>query len=256
METSLAEWRSTSTNFAGGSHANQWNLTAKLFLTWSRTKALPPPSVDRGSISEFVSGPSLCCENSIFKEGFVVIYSFIIHNKETFFNNATRSRIIHHILQRVKYEEGKNKMGEFFPKRSQILWLGSKESKEPDVSHSVTFLLFCLTAGLNRLLNNNSYEAAFPLHEVNRLVYLRWFSTPALLRTQIPASLFGCCIINTPKLNRPHVCSSTGQLPQQKLHQNTRSRKPPAPAVWVLGLVGSLVQVPAAGAHQVPARHF
>ncbi|XP_013884747.1 anoctamin-4, partial [Austrofundulus limnaeus] len=57
------------------------------------------------------------------------IHHFIIHNKETFFNNATRSRIIHHILQRVKYEEGKNKMG------------------------------------LNRLLSNNSYEAAFPLHE-------------------------------------------------------------------------------------------
>ncbi|KAI3366954.1 hypothetical protein L3Q82_009591 [Scortum barcoo] len=57
------------------------------------------------------------------------IHHFIIHNKDTFFNNATRSRIIHHILQRVKYEEGKNKMG------------------------------------LNRLLSNNSYEAAFPLHE-------------------------------------------------------------------------------------------
>ncbi|XP_041833415.1 anoctamin-4-like isoform X2 [Melanotaenia boesemani] len=59
------------------------------------------------------------------------IHHFIIHNKDTFFNNATRSRIVHHILQRVKYEEGKNKMG------------------------------------LNRLLNNNSYEAAFPLHEGN-----------------------------------------------------------------------------------------
>uniref|UniRef100_A0A8C4E7R5 Anoctamin n=1 Tax=Dicentrarchus labrax TaxID=13489 RepID=A0A8C4E7R5_DICLA len=58
------------------------------------------------------------------------IHHFIIHNKDTFFNNATRSRIVHHILQRVKYEEGKNKMG------------------------------------LNRLLSNNSYEAAFPLHEV------------------------------------------------------------------------------------------
>ncbi|KAM9705183.1 anoctamin-4-like isoform 2-T2 [Menidia menidia] len=57
------------------------------------------------------------------------IHHFIIHNKETFFNNATRSRIVHHVLQRVKYEEGKNKMG------------------------------------LNRLLTNNSYEAAFPLHE-------------------------------------------------------------------------------------------
>ncbi|XP_014904621.1 anoctamin-4 isoform X1 [Poecilia latipinna] len=57
------------------------------------------------------------------------IHHFIIHNKDTFFNNATRSRIVHHILQRVKYEEGKNKMG------------------------------------LNRLLTNNSYDAAFPLHE-------------------------------------------------------------------------------------------
>ncbi|KAJ7422796.1 Anoctamin-4 [Pitangus sulphuratus] len=57
------------------------------------------------------------------------IHHFIIHNKDTFFNNATRSRIVHHILQRVKYEEGKNKIG------------------------------------LNRLLSNGSYEAAFPLHE-------------------------------------------------------------------------------------------
>uniref|UniRef100_UPI00398F364A anoctamin-4-like n=1 Tax=Pristiophorus japonicus TaxID=55135 RepID=UPI00398F364A len=57
------------------------------------------------------------------------IHHFIIHNKDTFFNNATRSRILHHILQRVKYEEGKNKIG------------------------------------LNRLLGNNTYEAAFPLHE-------------------------------------------------------------------------------------------
>ncbi|CAL8278976.1 unnamed protein product, partial [Gadus morhua 'NCC'] len=57
------------------------------------------------------------------------IHHFIIHNKDTFFNNATRSRIVHHVLQRVKYEEGKNKIG------------------------------------LNRLLSNNSYEAAFPLHE-------------------------------------------------------------------------------------------
>ncbi|KAH0616784.1 hypothetical protein JD844_028174 [Phrynosoma platyrhinos] len=57
------------------------------------------------------------------------IHHFIIHNKDTFFSNATRSRIVHHILQRVKYEEGKNKVG------------------------------------LNRLLTNGSYEAAFPLHE-------------------------------------------------------------------------------------------
>ncbi|MBN3321994.1 ANO4 protein, partial [Atractosteus spatula] len=57
------------------------------------------------------------------------IHHFIINNKDTFFNNATRSRIVHHILQRIKYEEGKNKIG------------------------------------LNRLLSNSSYEAAFPLHE-------------------------------------------------------------------------------------------
>ncbi|KAF3704914.1 Anoctamin-4 [Channa argus] len=57
------------------------------------------------------------------------IHHFIIHNKDTFFSNATRSRIVHHILQRIKYEEGKHKMG------------------------------------LNRLLSNSSYEAAFPLHE-------------------------------------------------------------------------------------------
>uniref|UniRef100_A0A8C5HQC9 Anoctamin n=1 Tax=Gouania willdenowi TaxID=441366 RepID=A0A8C5HQC9_GOUWI len=57
------------------------------------------------------------------------IHHFIIHNKDTFFNNATRSRIVHHILQWVKYEEGQHKMG------------------------------------LNRLINNSSYEAAFPLHE-------------------------------------------------------------------------------------------
>ncbi|KAK1341495.1 hypothetical protein QTO34_017909 [Cnephaeus nilssonii] len=59
----------------------------------------------------------------------ICVSSFIIHNKDTFFNNATRSRIVHHILQRIKYEEGKNKIG------------------------------------LNRLLTNGSYEAAFPLHE-------------------------------------------------------------------------------------------
>ncbi|XP_034719151.1 anoctamin-4-like isoform X1 [Etheostoma cragini] len=69
------------------------------------------------------------------------IHHFIIHNKDSFFNNATRSRIVHHILQRVKYEEGKNKMGSCFSSG------------------------LCLIPGLNRLLSNNSFEAAFPLHE-------------------------------------------------------------------------------------------
>ncbi|XP_019898579.1 anoctamin-4 isoform X4 [Esox lucius] len=67
------------------------------------------------------------------------MHHFIIHNKDTFFNNATRSRIVHHILQRVKYEEGKDKMG------------------------------------MNRLLSNSSYEAAFPLHEVIHWHFTWWF---------------------------------------------------------------------------------
>lgn len=53
------------------------------------------------------------------------------------------------------------------------------------------------------------------------------------------------------------VPTVTGEIPQQKLHQNTRSREPPAPAVRVLGLVGGLVQVPTAGPHQVTTfRHL
>uniref|UniRef100_A0A8C5PCK2 Anoctamin n=1 Tax=Leptobrachium leishanense TaxID=445787 RepID=A0A8C5PCK2_9ANUR len=57
------------------------------------------------------------------------MHHFTINNKDTFFSNSTRSRIVHHVLQRTKYEDGKSKMG------------------------------------LNRLLGNNSYEAAFPPHE-------------------------------------------------------------------------------------------
>ncbi|XP_072905824.1 anoctamin-3 [Hemitrygon akajei] len=57
------------------------------------------------------------------------MHHFTITNKDTFFSNATRSRIVHHVLQRTKYEDGKSKMG------------------------------------LNRLLNNGTYDAAFPPHE-------------------------------------------------------------------------------------------
>ncbi|XP_061773248.1 anoctamin-3 [Nerophis ophidion] len=56
-------------------------------------------------------------------------HHFTINNRETFFSNSTRSRIVHHVLQRTKYEDGKPKMG------------------------------------INRLLGNNTYEAAFPPHE-------------------------------------------------------------------------------------------
>lgn len=38
-------------------------------------------------------------------------FSFTINNRETFFSNSTRSRIVHHVLQRTKYEDGKSKMG-------------------------------------------------------------------------------------------------------------------------------------------------
>ncbi|KAG2462664.1 ANO3 protein, partial [Polypterus senegalus] len=57
------------------------------------------------------------------------MHHFTINNKETFFSNSTRSRIVHHVLQRTKYEDGKSKMG------------------------------------INRLLGNGTYEAAFPPHE-------------------------------------------------------------------------------------------
>uniref|UniRef100_A0A3P9IU75 Anoctamin n=1 Tax=Oryzias latipes TaxID=8090 RepID=A0A3P9IU75_ORYLA len=57
------------------------------------------------------------------------MHHFTISNRETFFSNSTRSRIVHHVLQRTKYEDGKSKMG------------------------------------INRLLGNNTYEAAFPPHE-------------------------------------------------------------------------------------------
>ncbi|XP_033913706.3 anoctamin-3 isoform X1 [Acipenser ruthenus] len=57
------------------------------------------------------------------------MHHFTINNKETFFSNSTRSRIVHHMLQRTKYEDGKSKMG------------------------------------INRLLGNGTYEAAFPPHE-------------------------------------------------------------------------------------------
>uniref|UniRef100_A0A8D2IUY7 Anoctamin n=1 Tax=Varanus komodoensis TaxID=61221 RepID=A0A8D2IUY7_VARKO len=39
------------------------------------------------------------------------IHHFTINNKDSFFSNSTRSRIVHHMLQRTKYEDGKSKMG-------------------------------------------------------------------------------------------------------------------------------------------------
>lgn len=39
------------------------------------------------------------------------IHHFIINNKDTFFSNATRSRIVYHMLQHTKYENGISKVG-------------------------------------------------------------------------------------------------------------------------------------------------
>ncbi|KAF7462193.1 hypothetical protein GHT09_013007 [Marmota monax] len=55
--------------------------------------------------------------------------SFIINNKDTFFSNATRSRIVYHMLERTRYESGISKVG------------------------------------IRKLINNGSYIAAFPPHE-------------------------------------------------------------------------------------------
>ncbi|XP_076426375.1 anoctamin-3-like isoform X2 [Peromyscus maniculatus bairdii] len=57
------------------------------------------------------------------------IHHFIINNKDTFFSNATRSRIVYHMLERTKYENGISKVG------------------------------------IRKLINNGSYIAAFPPHE-------------------------------------------------------------------------------------------
>ncbi|XP_056453838.1 anoctamin-3 [Gadus chalcogrammus] len=57
------------------------------------------------------------------------MHHFTINSRQSFFSNSTRSRIVHHVLQRTKYEDGKSKMG------------------------------------INRLLGNGTYEAAFPPHE-------------------------------------------------------------------------------------------
>ncbi|NXF05596.1 ANO6 protein, partial [Smithornis capensis] len=59
--------------------------------------------------------------------------SFYIHNKDTFFNPATRSRIVHFILSRVEYAT-KNNVKKF---------------------------------GINKLLDTGIYKAAFPLHDSN-----------------------------------------------------------------------------------------
>uniref|UniRef100_A0A8B9CKK2 Anoctamin n=1 Tax=Anser brachyrhynchus TaxID=132585 RepID=A0A8B9CKK2_9AVES len=65
------------------------------------------------------------------------IHHFTINNKDSFFSNSTRSRIVHHMLQRTKYEDGKSKMG----KNSGNILLficvfqGSHKSRHPIKTH-------------------------------------------------------------------------------------------------------------------------
>lgn len=47
----------------------------------------------------------------VLKQCILFSWSFTINNRQTFFSNSTRSRIVHHVLQRTKYEDGKSKMG-------------------------------------------------------------------------------------------------------------------------------------------------
>lgn len=110
--------------------------------------------------------------------------------------------------------------------------------------------------GLNRLLSNNSYEAAFPLHEVSsskkKSQLLHNFCHLSLARTAFLV-IFGVINFNYYRQTIENCVffSKSGEVPQQKLRKNTRSREPPTPAVRVLGLVGGLVQVSTAGPHQV-----
>ena len=68
---------------------------------------------------------------------FIIIFRFAIPaNKELFFSHATRSRIVDYILRRQRYQD-----------------------KDGD-----TFAF-----GINRLLRNNVYNSAYPLHEVRNI---------------------------------------------------------------------------------------
>ncbi|XP_046714804.1 anoctamin-3 isoform X7 [Silurus meridionalis] len=77
------------------------------------------------------------------------MHHFTINNRDSFFSNSTRSRIVHHVLQRTKYEDGKSKM----VKSLSLLSLLD------------CMMVTCLKTSINRLLGNSTYEAAFPPHE-------------------------------------------------------------------------------------------
>ncbi|XP_008588678.1 PREDICTED: anoctamin-3-like [Galeopterus variegatus] len=92
------------------------------------------------------------------------IHHFRINNKDTFFSNATRSRIVYHMLERTKYENGISKVG------------------------------------IGKLISNGSYIAAYPPHEAILWLYfgekiglyfawLGWYT--GML---IPAAIVGLCV--------------------------------------------------------------
>ncbi|XP_043246594.1 anoctamin-5-like isoform X2 [Amphibalanus amphitrite] len=93
-------------------------------------------------------------------------HQFVIKSRETFFTSAQRSQIVWQILMRTRYSDAQSK------DRSKV--------------------------GINRLLNNGAYLAAFPLHDGGyrdeatcgeplndrRLLYLEWGRPKAALKKQ------------------------------------------------------------------------
>ncbi|KAM6960989.1 anoctamin-3 isoform 2-T2 [Aplochiton taeniatus] len=86
------------------------------------------------------------------------VHQFTINNRQTFFSNSTRSRIVHHVLQRTKYEDGKSKMVSPLCCLSLLNYYGHHDRML--IAQSVNSW-----EGINRLLGNGTYEAAFPPHE-------------------------------------------------------------------------------------------
>uniref|UniRef100_K7F4F7 Anoctamin n=1 Tax=Pelodiscus sinensis TaxID=13735 RepID=K7F4F7_PELSI len=81
------------------------------------------------------------------------IYLYNIKDKDTFFDNGTRSRIVREILKRTSCTKAKNSMG--------------KEAGESEKAGAPLLLKKrqSFSLGITTLIANNVYEAAFPLHD-------------------------------------------------------------------------------------------
>ncbi len=86
-------------------------------------------------------------------------WSFTINNRETFFSNSTRSRIVHHVLQRTKYEDGKSKMGK---KTAKPLQTSSSNVSHMHLSHSAVTTI-CLYHVHNDTVSLTHYVYRFLL---------------------------------------------------------------------------------------------